>query len=40
MVKIYAIEIIFSSHEPFQIYLLAGKASQFSQEGWLGLASY
>ena len=26
MVKIYAIEIIFKSHEPFQSYLLTGQA--------------
>ena len=26
MVKIYAIEIIFRSHEPFQSYLLTGQA--------------
>ena len=26
MVKIYAIEIIFGSHEPFQSYLLTGQA--------------
>ena len=26
MKKIYAIEIIFKSHEPFQIYLLIGQA--------------
>ena len=35
MVKNDAIAIIFKSHEPFKRYLLG----QFSQNGWLGLAS-
>ena len=37
IVKIYAIEIIFKSHEPFQSYLLTGQANSAKKAG-LGLA--
>ena len=33
MVKIYAIEIIFRSHEPFQSYLLTGQADSAKKAG-------
>ena len=33
MVKIYAIEIIFRSHEPFQSYLLTGQANSAKKAG-------
>jgi hypothetical protein len=33
MVKIYAIEIIFESHEPFQSYKLTGPANLASKAG-------
>ena len=33
MVKIYAIEIIFKSHEPFQSYLLTGQANSAKKAG-------
>ena len=37
IVKIYAIEILFKSNEPFQSYLLNGQAN--SAKSWLGLVS-
>ena len=33
MMKIYAIEIIFRSHEPFQSYLLTGQADSAKKAG-------
>ena len=33
MVKTYAIEIIFKSHEPFQSYTLTGPANSASKAG-------
>ena len=33
MVKIYAIEIIFKPHEPFQSYLLTGQADSANKAG-------
>ena len=33
MVKIYAIEIIFRSHEPFQSYVLTGQADSAKKAG-------
>ena len=33
MVKIYAIEIIFKSHEPFQSYQLTGQANLAKKAG-------
>ena len=36
MVKIYAIEIIFKFHEPFQRYQLADIANSGRKGGWLG----
>jgi hypothetical protein len=33
MVKIYAIEIIFKSHKPFQSYKLTGPANSASKAG-------
>jgi hypothetical protein len=34
MMKIYAIEIIFKSHEPFQSYLLTGQADSAKKAGY------
>ena len=34
MVKIYAIEIIFKSHEPFQSYQLTGPANSARKGSW------
>ena len=36
-VKIYAIEIIFKSHEPFQIYQLTGPANSASKVNFNGI---
>ena len=33
IMKIYAIEIIFKSHEPFQSYLLTGQADSAKKAG-------
>ena len=33
MMKIYAIEIIFKSHKPFQTYLLTGQADLSKKAG-------
>ena len=33
MMKIYAIEIIFKSHKPFQSYLLTGQADSAKKAG-------
>ena len=33
MMKIYAIEIIFKSHKPFQSYLLTGQANSAKKAG-------